>query len=350
MKLFKTSLTSKQVAAKFKGILSEHHKNLLSNVSELNEAEENSVCFYENPKYLADLKSSKAGLIFVPADFDPTLKPDTNLLLIEKPYINFLKLVREWLEMNKPEIAENISHTASISGTAKIGKDVILGANVVIRENVVIDNNTLIESNCVIRENVRIGSNCHIYPNTTIYEDSIIKNNVIIHAGCVIGADGFGYIFDNGIHHKVPQVGNVIIEDNVEIGANSTIDRATLGATVIGKGTKIDNLVQVGHNCKIGENSIICAQVGLAGSTEIGNTVFLAGQVGVAGHLKIGDGAMIGAQSGISGDVPENAKYLGYPAIDADLQKRIFAVQRRLPEVVKFYRKEMKKARKKEAK
>ncbi len=349
MKKFKIPLTSEQIASKLNGKLIEQHRNSLSNVAELNESDEYSVCFYENPKYIDDLKSSKAGLIFVPADFDTTLKPKTNLLLIEKPYIHFMMLVQKWLEMSTTEIVEKVSNSATIDKSAKIGKNVILRANVVIGENVIIDENSIIESNCVIQENVLIGSNCHIFPNTTIYEDCIIKNNVIIHSGCVIGADGFGYIFDQGVHHKVPQVGNVIIEDNVEIGANSTIDRATIGSTVIGKGTKIDNLVQVGHNCKIGENSILCAQVGLAGSTEIGNIVYLAGQVGVAGHLKIDDGAMIGAQSGVSGYVPKKAKYLGYPAIDAGLQKRIFAVKRKLPEIVKFYNKEMKKAKKQES-
>ena len=348
MKKFKLYLTSKQISSQIDGKLIEFHQNDLTNVAELNEADEHSVCFYENPKYIDDLKNSKAGLIFVPEDFDPTLKMDTNLLLIEKPYIHFMMLVQKWLEMSTSEIIEKISRSASIPKSANIGKNVIIRSNVVLGENVIIEEKSRIESNCVIQDNVQIGSNCHVYPNTTIYEDCIIKNNVIIHAGCVIGADGFGYVFDQGIHHKVPQVGNVIIEDNVEIGANSTIDRATIGSTVIGKGSKIDNLVQVGHNCKIGENSILCAQVGLAGSTEIGNIVYLAGQVGVAGHLKINDGAMIGAQSGISGDVPQNAKYLGYPAIDAGLQKRIFAVQRKLPEIVRFFNKKIKEEKQKE--
>jgi len=206
---------------------------------------------------------------------------------------------------------------------------------VVIEDFVKIGRNTIIEANSVIQQNVQIGSNCHIYPNVTIYEDYIIKNKVILHAGCVIGADGFGYIFYEGKHNKIPQVGNVIIEDEVEIGANSAIDRATIGSTIVGKGTKIDNLVQVGHNCTIGENSILCAQVGLAGSTEIGNIVYLAGQVGVAGHLKIDDGAMVGAQSGVAKYIPKKAKYFGTPAIDAGLQKRMFISLKKLPEIIK---------------
>jgi len=170
----------------------------------------------------------------------------------------------------------------------------------------------------------------------TIYEDCKIGNNVIIHAGAVIGSDGFGYLLHEGKQEKIPQVGNVVLEDEVEIGANTTIDRATLGSTIIGKGTKIDNLVQIGHNCTIGKHNILCAQVGLAGSTEIGNYVYLAGQVGVAGHLIINDKAMIGAQSGVASDIPESAKYFGSPAVDAGLKKRMLASEKRLPELVRF--------------
>ncbi|RLC52676.1 MAG: UDP-3-O-(3-hydroxymyristoyl)glucosamine N-acyltransferase [Candidatus Cloacimonadota bacterium] len=319
---------------------------LLTNVSELKEANENSVCFFENEKFLDALKSSKAGLIFVPTDFNENIKPNSNLIFCNHPYYSFMKFVKIWLESEATPAKSVISEKAVISETAIIGKNVIIGHNTVIKENVEIGDNSVIEDNCVIGKKVRIGNNCHIYPNTTIYEECIIKNNVIIHAGCVIGADGFGYLPLEGKQQKIPQIGNVIIENDVEIGANSTIDRATLGSTIIGRGTKIDNLVQIGHNCKIGEDSVICAQVGLAGSTEVGNRVYLAGQVGAAGHLKIDDDAMIGAQSGIYNNIPKNARYLGYPAIDASLQKRIFAVQRKLPEIVKFINKEMKKAKK----
>jgi len=213
----------------------------------------------------------------------------------------------------------------------------------VIGENTIIGDGTKIDSNTVLAVNVQVGKNCHFFPNITIYEDCIIRNNVIIHSGCVIGADGFGYLLHEGIQNKIPQVGNVIIEDDVEIGANSSVDRATISSTIIGKGTKIDNLVQVGHNCIIGENSILCAQVGLAGSTVIGDVVFLAGQVGVAGHLKIEDGVMVGAQSGVSHTIPAGTKVFGTPAIDAGLKKRILASEKKLPEVVRHYKKLVKK-------
>ena len=342
MKRFKLTLTPKKIASKLDCITDFTVKVKLNNVAELREANEHSVCFFENPKFLDSLKETKAGLIFVPKDFDKNLKPNTNLLLIDKPYVYFMMLVQTWLKLDLPKIKRRIADSASIAKSASLGKNIVIGSNCVISKNVNIGNNTIIESNCVIKDDVQIGNNCHIHPNTTIYEDCVLKNNVILHSGCIIGADGFGYLFHNGIHNKVPQVGNVIIEDDVEIGANSAIDRATLGSTIIGKGTKIDNLVQVGHNCKIDENSVLCAQTGLAGSTIIGKTVYLAGQVGVAGHLKIDDGAMIGAQAGVTNNVPKGAKLFGSPAIEAKLQKRIMVSEKYLPEVVKEYRKHLK--------
>ena len=335
MKTFPIHLSLEQITFKIQGKKHLKKEITFTNVAELKEANENSVCFFENYKFLDDLKDSQASLIFVPQDFDINLKQDTNLILLEKPYISFMMLIDYWLGLCSSKKKREISNAAKISNSAQIDKNVAIGSNVVIEDFVKIGRNTIIESNSVIQKNVRIGSNCHIHPNVTIYEDCIIKDKVILHAGCIIGADGFGYVFYEGKHNKIPQVGNVIIEDEVEIGANSAIDRATIGSTVIGKGTKIDNLVQVGHNCKIGENSILCAQVGLAGSTEIGNVVYLAGQVGVAGHLKIDDGAMVGAQSGVAKYIPKKAKYFGTPAIDAGLQKRMFISLKKLPEIIK---------------
>ncbi|MFC1898122.1 UDP-3-O-(3-hydroxymyristoyl)glucosamine N-acyltransferase [Candidatus Cloacimonadota bacterium] len=342
MKTFRTPLNADLIAARLPGESLIQNDLPLTNVAELQEANEKSVCFYENPKYLENLEKTQAGLLLVPKDFDKSLKPDTNLILVDKPYIMFMMLVKTWLGIDKPQLKEFLAESAVIAETAKIGNNVVISENCVIGENVFIGDSTQIDSNTVIAENVHIGANCRLFPNNTVYEDCIIKNNVIIHANCVIGADGFGYLLHDGIQNKIPQVGNVIIEDDVEIGANSAVDRATIASTIIGKGTKIDNLVQVGHNCIIGENSILCAQSGLAGSTILGDVVYIAGQVGVAGHLKIDDGAMIGAQSGITNDVPKNARYFGTPAIDAGLQKRIMVSQKKLPEIVRHYNKLLK--------
>ena len=338
MKIFNLSLKPQQIVSKSKGEAHFINEVELNNVAELRDANQNSVCFYENIKYIEQLKKSKAGLIFVPKDFDVLLKSNTNLILIDKPYISFMMLVKHWLKISSPLRTGKIANTSIVPDSVKLGKDVVINDNVILGEHVTIGSNTIIEGNSVIQNKVEIGSNCHIFHNTTIYEECIIKNNVVIHAGCVIGSDGFGYVFHEGIQNKIPQVGNVIVEDDVEIGANSTIDRATIGSTIIGKGTKIDNLVQVGHNCIIGENSILCAQVGLAGSTIIGDVVYLAGQVGVAGHLKINDRAMVGAQSGVSNSIPENAKYFGTPAIDARLKKRVLASEKKLPDLVRYFR------------
>jgi UDP-3-O-[3-hydroxymyristoyl] glucosamine N-acyltransferase len=338
MKVFDTPLYPEAIASKIQGKSVLKNNCILNNVAELTEANLASVCFYENPKYLEDVKNCQAGLIFVPPDFDHSLKTDSNLIFVEKPYLTFMLLVRFWLELDKPEPRKTIAKSAIISETATIGEQVQIQDNCVLQDNVSVGNNTIIEANCVLQKNVKLGKNCHLFPNVVIYENCIIGDNVIIHSGVVIGADGFGYLLHEGVQQKIPQVGNVVIEDNVEIGANAAIDRATIGSTIIGQGTKIDNLVQVGHNCEIGENSILCAQVGLAGSTEIGNLVYLAGQVGVAGHLKIEDGAMVGAQSGVSHSISAGAKVLGTPAIDAGLRKRIMASEKKIPEILKSYK------------
>lgn len=339
MKKFKLKLTVEQIALQLKAETNVVNNTAFDNVAELMEANPQSICFFENTKFIDRLKATKAGLIFVPKDFDSTIKPDSNLIFVDNPYIAFMMLVEKWLKLSEPKPSGNVHSSAVISENSTIAEKAVIGPHTFIGKNVKIGNRTILEANVSILDNCSVGDNCHIFPNVTIYHDSIIGDNCIIHAGCVIGADGFGFLFHEGEQIKIPQVGNVIIENNVEIGANSTIDRATLGSTVIGKGTKIDNLVQVGHNCKIGNNSILCAQVGLAGSTIIGDVVYLAGQVGVGGHLTIHNYAMIGAQSGVSNDVPEKAKYFGTPAINAGLKKRIIAMEKHIPEVIMAYRK-----------
>ena len=342
MKKFKLNLTPEQINSRLGAEMRIVQSVSLDNAAQLNEADPTSVCFYENPKYLDQLKKSAAGLILVPKDFDRSFLPDSNLIFVEKPYYTFMLLIKTWLQLDNSNRKPVISESVIVAKSAKLGENVSLGHNVVIGPHSSIGDNTTIKANSVIGENVKLGSNCLIYPNVTVYEDCIIHNNVILHSGCVIGSDGFGFLLHEGRQEKIPQVGNVLIHDNVEIGSNSSVDRASLGSTVIGAGTKIDNLVQIGHNCIIGENSIICAQVGLAGSTEIGNLVYLAGQVGVAGHLKIDDAAKIGAQSGVSSYVPPNTIYFGTPAIEAGSRKRIIASEKKLPQVVRFVKKQMK--------
>lgn len=333
MKIFKNAINIALIKANLPGNYKLVNENIeFNNVAELNEANENSICFFQNKKLIEELKATKAGLIFVPIDFDESILPETNLFFSPMPYAHFMMLVKKWLELEAKQPKQSISPSSVISSTAVLGNNVVVKANAVIGENVKIDDNTIIGENCTILDDVTIGKNCLFYPNVTVYQDCEIKNNVILHAGCVIGADGFGYIPFEGVQHKVPQVGNVILEDYVEIGANSCVDRATLSSTIIGKGTKIDNLVQVGHNCKINQHSVVCAQVGLAGSTNVGSEVYLAGQVGVAGHLTIADKTVVGAQSGIASSTTEKSKMFGSPAMEASAFKRLMFSQRTLSE------------------
>ncbi len=335
MKKFSSKITARLIAEQLGISFETASEEIFDNVSELGEANSRSVCFFENSKYITEFQRSKAGLIFVPENFTAK-KPNTILFKSKQPYAAFMMLVKQWLAIDNKSVA-TIANSASIAPSAILGNNVSIGENVVISAGVKIAENTTIEANTVIKENVVIGKDCHIYPNVTIYQDCEVGNRNILHAGVVIGADGFGYIFHENIHHKVPQVGNVILQDNVEIGANSCIDRGAISSTVIGAGTKIDNLVQIGHNCKIGNNSICCAQVGIAGSTNIGNIVYLAGQVGVAGHLTIEDNVMVGAQAGIINDIKKGEKVFGTPAIDARLRKKIMISEKKLPEIARTY-------------
>jgi UDP-3-O-[3-hydroxymyristoyl] glucosamine N-acyltransferase len=340
MKQFQQKIKPKQIASKLDGtLIIENKKTILSNVAELAEANENSVCFFENETYLEQAKLSNAGLIFVPQDFDDSLLPNKNLLKIEQPYVKFMMLVSFWLTLEKDKNAGKIHKSATIAKSAKIGKKVTIGANVVIGDDVQVGANSVIEANTVIKEKTIIGESCHFYPNVSVYQDCIIGDRVILHSGCVIGADGFGFLYHEGKQHKIPQVGIVELGNDVEIGANSAIDRATLGVTKIEDGTKVDNLVQVGHNCKIGKNSMLCSQVGLAGSTIVGNLVYLAGQVGVGGHLTIHDRAKIGAQSGVMNTVEPDAQLWGTPAIPANDQKRLLIAQKQYSKIHKNVKK-----------
>ncbi|MCF7912488.1 MAG: UDP-3-O-(3-hydroxymyristoyl)glucosamine N-acyltransferase [Candidatus Cloacimonetes bacterium] len=345
MKTFRSEFTPAFISQWIPGVLIERKALSIKNAAELEEADQNSVCFYQNKSFYNKLLTSKAGLIFVPADFDENLLPETNLLKVENPYIYYMMLLQKWLELEKPALNTDRHSSVVVHETAEVAEDVEIGANTVIAEGVKIGSGSYIGANCYIGKNVELGKNCYLYANVNIYEDCRLGANVILHSGVIIGADGFGFLLHQGKQFKLPQVGNVVIHNDVEIGANSCVDRATLGSTVIGEGTKLDNLVQIGHNCVIGKSTIICAQVGLAGNTRVGDRVYLAGQVGSADHVNIGDEVMVGAQSGVAGDVAAGKKVFGYPARDAGLTKRIMAAEKHLPEVVKHYRRKLKETK-----
>lgn len=286
----------------------------ITGVGKIESASSSEITFISNPMYEKFYESTNAGAIIVSNEFVIRKKrKDVSLLRVEDPYLSFLKLLEEF-EKETTEFS-GISGNSFIDEGTEIFEDIYVGNFVSIGKNCIIGNSTKIYSNTVIENNVIIGDNCKIYPNVTIYKDCKIGNNVIIHAGTVIGSDGFGYAKQNdGSFKKIPQTGIVLIEDNVEIGANCTIDRATLGETKICKGVKLDNQIQVAHNVVIGEDTAIAAQVGIAGSTKIGKRCMIGGQSGIVGHITICDDVIIGASVGVSKSITEPGVYLGYRA------------------------------------
>lgn len=286
----------------------------ITGVGKIETASSTEITFISNPLYEKYYDSTNAGAIIVSNEFIIRKKrKDISLLRVEDPYLSFLKLLEEF-ERDSNELT-GISGNSFIDEGTEIFEDIYIGNFASIGKNCVIGSNTKIYSNTVIENNVSIGDNCRIYPNVTIYKECKIGNNVTIHAGTVIGSDGFGYARQNdGSYKKIPQTGIVLIEDNVEIGANCTIDRATLGETKICKGVKLDNQIQVAHNVIIGEDTAIAAQVGIAGSAKIGKRCMIGGQSGIVGHITICDDVIIGASVGVSKSIAEPGVYLGYRA------------------------------------
>jgi UDP-3-O-[3-hydroxymyristoyl] glucosamine N-acyltransferase len=269
----------------------------------------------------------------VNSDFTPSAPIGATLIKVKNAYESFAALLT-LVEQAKPK-KKGIHPTAVIEPGAEIGSDVYIGAFAVIGEKCIIGDGSRIYPHVYIGDNTRLGKNCLIYQGAMIYHECLIGNNCTIHAGSVIGADGFGFAPQSDSEFmKIPQIGNVILEDNVEIGANVAIDRATMGSTIIRKGVKIDNLIQIGHNVEIGENTVMAGQTGIAGSTKIGRNCMFAGQVGIAGHLKVADGTRIGAQAGIGGDIKEaNTTILGTPGFDHKQFLKSFVIFRKLPDL-----------------
>lgn len=304
-----------------------------SSVAKIDEADQGDLAFLYHPSYVKHLTTTKAAIVLIKEDIKRE-RDDLTYIVVENPQIEFQKIITHFFE-RKIELS-GIDESASISQTASLGKNVAVGKNVVIAANCEIGDGVKILHNTVILENTKIGNGSLIYPNVSIRENTIIGKNVIIHSGTVVGSDGFGFTPDeNGVYHKIPQIGNVIIEDNVELGSNVSVDRASLGSTIIRKGTKIDNLVQVAHNVVIGENTVISAQTGISGSTKVGKNCMFGGQVGIVGHVEIADDTLIGAQSGVSKGIAKGGKYFGSPAREMGLTMRLEAHFRQLPEYAK---------------
>jgi UDP-3-O-[3-hydroxymyristoyl] glucosamine N-acyltransferase len=307
----------------------------INTLAKIEEGFPNAMSFLSNAKYEEYIYTTKSSICIVNNSFEP-IKPlpsTLTLIKVEDAYASFAKLLEIYNQFNKKQPA--IEQPSFIASTATLGEGVYIGAFAYIGENVTIGKNVSIYPNAYIGDNVSIDESTIVHPGASIYANCKIGKNCLIHSGAVIGADGFGFSTDaNGIYQKVPQIGNVVLEDDVELGANSTIDRATMGSTIIRKGVKIDNLCQIAHNVEVGENTAMAAQVGIAGSAKIGKNIMIGGQVGIAGHLSIADGTIILAQSGIPSSVRKQSIIMGTPAIPSDDFKKSYFGFRKLPYIL----------------
>jgi UDP-3-O-[3-hydroxymyristoyl] glucosamine N-acyltransferase len=325
--------TAATIAGFLKGEIVGDPDTKVNTIAKIEEGREGALSFLANPKYEQYLYTTGSSIVLVNMDFIPSSAVKATLIKVKNAYEAFASLLT-MVEQSKPR-KKGIHPSAIIEAGAVIGTDVYIGAYAFIGENCTISDGCRIYPHTYIGDNTHLGKDCLVYSGVRIYHECIIGNSCTIHAGSVIGSDGFGFApqSDNEFM-KIPQIGNVILEDNVEIGANVAIDRATVGSTIIRRGVKIDNLIQIGHNVEIGENTVMAGQSGVAGSTKIGKNCMFAGQVGIAGHLKVADGTRAAAQAGIGGDIKEeNSTIMGSPAFDHKLYLKSYVLFRKLPDL-----------------
>ncbi len=330
------TFTANQIAVLIRGTIEGDHGNSVDSFGRIEEAENGQLAFLANPKYEEYLYTTKASVVIVSDKLELKQPVSATLIRVADPYSAFASLLHYYQELQTQQL-QGIQEPSFISATAKKGENVFVGAFAYIGDGCEIGNNVKIFPGVYIGNNVKIGDNSLLHPGVKVYHDCVIGKNVTIHAGTVIGGDGFGFAPQaDGSFKKVPQIGNVVIEDNVEIGSNATIDRATIGSTIIKAGAKLDNLIQIAHNVEIGTNTVIAAQAGVSGSTKIGNNVMNGGQAGVVGHIQIADYSKINAQSGVSKSIkiPKSA-VTGSPAFDYTSALRSQALTRNLPDMEK---------------
>lgn len=324
------SYTASQIAEYCQGKVHGDASIWLKGFAPADQAESGDLTFAETPAYFQKADQSNAAAILVNQEFPDATKV---LIQVDNPRVAFARVLELFYPEPRPQ--PGIHSTALVDQSAQIDSAASVGPYCIVEEKVEIGPDTVIAGHCHIGAGSRIGSQCKLFPQVTLYPRTQIGNSVRIHSGSTLGSDGFGYVFHQGQHRKIPQVGYVEIGDEVEIGANVTIDRGALGATRIGRGTRIDNLVMIAHNVVIGEYCILVAQCGIAGSTRIGNYVTIAGQVGIAGHLKIGDRVTIAGKSGVMHDIPAGEKWMGVPARPDRQMKRILLAMEQLPKLVR---------------
>ena len=328
--------TAQQIAGYTGGTVEGDPNVTIGTFAKIEEGVEGALSFLANPQYEDYIYETKSGVVLVNKDFQPSREVKATLVRVENAYESVAKLLQLYQSMQQKRVG--IDSLAFIAPSAKIGKDCYIGPFVSIAEDAEIGDGVVIHPHATIGKNAKVGANTEIYSNAVIYHDCIVGCNCILHAGCVIGADGFGFAPTADGYDKIPQIGIVTIEDNVEIGANTCIDRSTMGSTIIRKGVKLDNLVQIAHNVEVGKNTVMSAQVGVAGSSKVGEWCMFAGQVGIAGHIKVGDRTTLGAQSGLAGgNLAKNggATMMGYPAIDHRKFAKNMAALNSLPDLLK---------------
>ena len=323
--------SAKQIAEYIQGVIIGDEEATVHTFAKIEEGIPGALSFLSNPKYTHYIYDTKSSIVLVNKDFQPERDIQATLIKVDNAYESLAKLMTLY-EMSKPK-KSGINPLASVAASAKIGKNVYIGAFACIEEGAEIGDNAYIHPHVTVGCNAKVGENTILYPQVTIYHNCRVGNQCIIHAGAVIGADGFGFAPSAEGYEKIPQIGIAIIEDNVEIGANTCIDRSTMGATIVHKGVKLDNLIQVAHNVEVGSHTVMASQVGIAGSTKIGEWCMFGGQVGVAGHIQIGDHVNVGAQSGIPGNTKSGSSLMGYPAIEPKQFARSSAVFKKLPDM-----------------
>ena len=325
--------TAATIAGFLNGEIEGNPEIKVNTVTKIEEGHAGALSFLANPKYEHYIYTTKSSVVLVNKSFVASAKIDATLIRVENAYESFASLLR-LVDQARPR-KTGIHPTAVIESSAKIGSDVYIGPYAYIGENSVVGDGCAVYPHVYLGDNSSLGKDCTLNPGVTVYHDCVIGEGCIVHAGSVIGSDGFGFAPQSENEYmKIPQLGNVILEDHVEIGANVTIDRATMGSTIIRRGVKLDNLIQIGHNVEVGENTVMAAQTGISGSTKIGKNCMFGGQVGLAGHIKIANGTKVGAQAGILGEIKEeNTVIIGSPAIDLKQFLRSSVVFKKLPEM-----------------
>jgi len=325
--------TAAQIAGILEGEVIGNPDAVVFKLAKIEEGTEGSLTFLANPKYVNFIYTTQATITIVNNDFVPENELATTLIKVDDAYQSFSKLLEYYNQVKL--MKSGIEQPSVISENVSYGEQLYLGSFSYVGKNVTIGKNVKIYPNCFIGDNVSIGDNCIFFAGVKIYSETVIGNNCNFHSGCIVGSDGFGFApTEEGTYNKIPQIGNVIIEDDVEIGANTTIDRATLGITLIRKGVKLDNHIQIAHNVEIGENTVIAAQTGIAGSTKIGSNCLIGGQVGIAGHLTIGNNVRVQAQSGIGKNIPDGEIIQGSPAFNYSDFSKSYVHFRNLPKIV----------------